>query len=110
VNDIPMSKYAIAIHALGRKKESDAALTALIAKYHAIAAYQIAEAYALRNQSDEVFEWLERAYAHRDDGLIGTRVDPLLKNLHGDPRLAAFLKKLNVPTLIDARPVFPRLT
>ena len=27
-----------------------------------------------------------------------TKVDPLLKNLHNDPRYAAFLKKLNLPT------------
>jgi TolB-like protein/DNA-binding winged helix-turn-helix (wHTH) protein len=90
--------YAIAYHALGRKKESDAALSNLITKYHASMAYQIAQVYAFRNQSNEAFEWLDRAYAQRDDGLIGTRVEPLLRNLHNDPRFAAFLKKLNLPT------------
>jgi len=90
--------YAIAYHALGRKKESDAALSELILKYHAGYAYQIAEVYAFRNQSDEAFEWLDRAYAQRDGGLIGTKVDPLFKSLHKDPRFAAFLKKLNLPT------------
>src|SRR2546427_349197 len=59
--------YAIAYYALGRKKESDAALSELVTKYHAGAAYQIAEVYAFRNQPDEAFEWLERAYARRDD-------------------------------------------
>jgi TolB-like protein/DNA-binding winged helix-turn-helix (wHTH) protein len=90
--------YAIAYHALGRKKESDAALSKLITKYHASMAYQIAQVYAFRNQSNEAFEWLDRAYAQRDDGLIGTKVDPLLENLHVDPRFAALLKKLNLPT------------
>jgi tetratricopeptide (TPR) repeat protein len=90
--------YAIAYYALGRKKESDDALRELIAKYHEGGAYQIAGVYAFRNQSDEAFEWLDRAYAHRDGGLIATKVDPLLKNLHNDPRYAAFLKKLNLPT------------
>jgi len=90
--------YAIAYHALGRKKESDAALSKLIAKYHASMAYQIAQVYAFRNQSNEAFEWLDRAYAQRDNGLIETKVDPLLKSLHSDPRFAAFLKKLNLPT------------
>jgi len=33
----------------------------------------------------------------RDDGLIETKVDPLLKSLHNDPRNAALLKKLNLP-------------
>jgi tetratricopeptide (TPR) repeat protein len=88
----------IAYHALGRKKEADAALSELITKYRATGAYQIAEVYAFRNQSDEAFEWLDRAYAQRDSGLTGTKVEPLLKNLHNDPRYAAFLKKLNLPT------------
>jgi len=60
-------------------------------------AYQIADVYAFRNQSDEAFEWLDRAYAQRDSGLPTTKVDPLLKSLHNDPRYAAFLKKLNLP-------------
>jgi tetratricopeptide (TPR) repeat protein len=89
--------YPMAYYALGRQRESDAALSELIAKYHAISAYQIAEVYAFRNQPDEAFEWLDRAYAQRDSGLITTKVDPLLKSLHGDPRYAAFLKKLNLP-------------
>jgi hypothetical protein len=89
--------YPIAYYALGRKKESDAALSELIAKYHAAGAYQIAEVYGFRNQSDEAFEWLDRAYSQRDSGLIGTKVDPLLKSLHNDPRFAALLKKLNLP-------------
>ncbi len=78
--------------------ESDAALSELIAKYHEGGAYQIAQVYAFRNQSDEAFEWLDRAYAQRDGGLIGTKVDPLLKSLHNDPRFVVFLKKLNLPT------------
>ena len=89
--------YPIAYYGLGRKKESDAALSKLIMKYHASNAYQIAEVYAFRNQSDEAFEWLDRAYAQRNSGLIETKADPLLKSLHNDPRFAAFLKKLNLP-------------
>jgi TolB-like protein/DNA-binding winged helix-turn-helix (wHTH) protein len=92
-----VSLYAIAYHALGRKKESDAALSELIAKYHRGSEYVIAEVYAFRNQSDEAFEWLDRAYGQRNAGLILTKVDPLLKNLRHDSRYAALLKKLNLP-------------
>lgn len=91
------SLYAIAYYALGRKKESDAALSELIAKFPKNV-YQIAEVYAFRNQSDEAFEWLERAYVQRNAGLIVTKVDPLLKSLRRDARYAALLKKLNFPT------------
>jgi tetratricopeptide (TPR) repeat protein len=90
--------YVIAYYALGRKKESDDTLSELVTKYHAGGAFQIAEVYAFRNQSDKAFEWLDRAYAQHDGGLIGTKVEPLLKSLHNDPRYAAFLKKLNLPT------------
>jgi len=91
------SLYAIAYYALGRQKEADAALSELIARYHARSAYLIAQVYAFRKQSDEAFQWLDRAYAAHDDGLIETKVDPLLKNLHNDPRYTALLKKLNLP-------------
>jgi tetratricopeptide (TPR) repeat protein len=94
---IGMFLYAIAYHALGRKKQSDAALEELIAKYQTINPYWIAEVYAFRNQPDEAFEWLDRAYAKHDDGLIYTKVEPLLKSLHSDPRFASLLKKLNLP-------------
>ena len=98
LNFFRLQHYAIAYHALGREKESDTALRELIKKYHTTAAFQIAEVYAFLKQPDEAFEWLDRAYAQRDGGVIQTKVDPLLKNLHGDPRYAAFLKKLNLPT------------
>src|ERR1700747_2302662 len=58
--------YALTYYALGRKKESDAALSELITKYHASNAFEIATIYAFRNQTDEAFEWLDRAYAQRD--------------------------------------------
>lgn len=89
--------YALTYHALGRKNESDAALRELTTKYYASNAAEIAEIYAFRNQTDEAFEWLDRAYAQRDPSLMATKMDPLLKSLHNDPRYAALLKKLNLP-------------
>ena len=89
--------YSIAYHALGREKESDAALSQSIAKHHADDAYEIAEVYAFRHQPDKAFEWLDRAYAQRDSGLISTKVNPFLNSLHSDPRYTALLKRLNLP-------------
>jgi hypothetical protein len=85
-------------HALGREKESDAALAELVSKYHAEGAFQIAEVYAFRGESDKAFEWLERAYAQRDSGLAELKGDPLVKSLEHDPRYAAFLNKMRLPT------------
>jgi TolB-like protein/DNA-binding winged helix-turn-helix (wHTH) protein len=89
--------YALTYHALGREKESDAALSELITKYHASNAFEIATIYAFRNQTDEAFEWLDRAYAQRDPSMMSTKVQPLLNSLHDDPRFPALLKKLNLP-------------
>jgi TolB-like protein/DNA-binding winged helix-turn-helix (wHTH) protein len=89
--------YALTYHALGREKESDAALNELITKYHASNASEIAMVYAFRDQTNKAFVWLDRAYAQRDPSLMSTKVEPLLKSLHNDPRYAAFLKKLNLP-------------
>jgi hypothetical protein len=58
----------------------------------------IAEVYAYRGEADRAFEWLERAHAQRDGGLAETKGDPLLKSLERDPRYAAFLKKMRLPT------------
>src|SRR3984885_5706966 len=88
---------AMAYHALGREKESDASLRQLIEKLHSSAAFSIATVYAFRNQRDEAFQWLDRAYAQRDGGLTFLKIDPLLKNLHSDPRYTAFLKKIHLP-------------
>jgi TolB-like protein/DNA-binding winged helix-turn-helix (wHTH) protein/lipoprotein NlpI len=96
-DDWRLHQYALAYYALGRKREADTALNELTAKYQAVEAYNIATIYAFRNESDKAFEWLDRAYAQHNNGLMETKVDPLLKSLRNDPRYAALLKKLNLP-------------
>jgi TolB-like protein/Tfp pilus assembly protein PilF len=84
-------------HALGRHRESDAALAALESKYAREAAYQIAEVHAFRGEADLAFQWLERAYDQRDGGLVEIKGEPLLRGLAGDPRYKAFLRKMKLP-------------
>jgi len=79
-----------------RVKESDAALNELIKNEAELAAYQIAEAYAYRGDKDKAFEWLERARRQRDPGLGDLRKDPLLENLHSDPRWNKFLEAMGL--------------
>jgi tetratricopeptide (TPR) repeat protein len=91
--------YALTYAALGRERESDAALKELVAKYSARDAYLVASVYAFRNQRDEAFEWLDRAYTQHEGDVAYANLDPLLKNLHADSRYAAFLKKIHLPVL-----------
>jgi tetratricopeptide (TPR) repeat protein len=88
---------AIVYHALGRHAESDRALARLKQQMSAIWPYGIADVYAFRGQIDESFRWLDEAYAQRDISLHFVNGSPLLRNLRGDPRYKAFLKKMNLP-------------
>jgi len=88
----------LAYHALGRKQDSNAALAGLIAKYDTSSAYQIAQVYAYRGESDKSFEWLDHAYQQRDPGLPEIKSNPLFKNLRHDPRYTKLLKKMSLPT------------
>ena len=89
---------ALAYHALGRDNDSNAALTQLIKDHQGNMAYQIAEVYADRGESNKAFEWLNRAYEQRDAGLRSLKIDPYLKSLSHDARYADILKKLRLPT------------
>jgi tetratricopeptide (TPR) repeat protein len=88
---------AMVYHALGKKAESQAALDRLLKDDPDESAFEIAEAYAYRGQSDEAMHWLERAYAYKDPGLYYLKGEMALKSLEGDPRFKAFLKKMKLP-------------
>ncbi len=53
--------FALAYHASEKKNEADAALKELTEKYQSRAAFQIAEVHAFRGETDQAFQWLERA-------------------------------------------------
>ncbi|MDH3273978.1 MAG: tetratricopeptide repeat protein [Gammaproteobacteria bacterium] len=87
---------AIVQHALGNVEASEAALHELLAKHEKLFAYQIASIYAFRNEVDKAFFWLERCYDIHD-AVNEMLVDPLLRNLHDDPRWEPFLDKMGLP-------------
>jgi hypothetical protein len=60
-------------------------------------AYQIAEVFAWRGETDQAFEWLERACRQRDGALTALKSDPLLKSLKADPRYRAILAEMKLP-------------
>ena len=93
-----LSGESLAYHALGRREESDRALNKLISTHQNDSAYQIAEAYAYRGETDKAFEWLERAYRQRDPGTPELKTGPLMRSLRQDPRYAELLKRMRLPT------------
>ena len=88
---------AMAEHSLGHARESLAALDELKRKYATGFALQIAQVHAWRGENDAAFEWLDKAFAHRDPGLLRLRSDHQLASLKDDRRFAALLRQLNYP-------------
>ena len=76
---------------------ADAALNTLINQLAGLAAYQIAEVYAVRKDAGNTFEWLDRAWSNRDPGLGTLLYDPFILRFRDDPRLAAFCHKIGLP-------------
>jgi TolB-like protein/Flp pilus assembly protein TadD len=81
----------------GDRSAADTALRQLIDKDAASAAYSIAEAYALRNQAQETFAWLDRALSNDDSDISNLLYDPIILRYRDDPRFAAFCRKVGLP-------------
>jgi TolB-like protein len=97
LDDGQLEGTAIVYHAMQRKSDSDAALKRAIDHNADSWPSAIARAYAFRGERDQAMKWLERAYAGKDEDLYFIKGDPLMRNLEGDPRYKAFLRKMNLP-------------
>jgi serine/threonine-protein kinase len=57
----------------------------------------VAVLYGQLGEKDKAFEWLERAYAERSDGLSLLKVDPWYDPLRSDPRFTDLLRRVGLP-------------
>jgi len=90
-------ELALAHYVQGDRKAADAALADLVANGRNGLAYQIAQVYAVRGETDKAFEWLQIAFDNRDGGTLSLLIDPLLRDLRTDPRYKFLLTKLGLP-------------
>jgi tetratricopeptide (TPR) repeat protein len=97
IDGFRLQGIAIVQHAMGDALASDAALQELIECCTGGGAFQIAEVYAYRGEIDTAFYFLEQAYDYPDAGIIEMKIDPLLVNLHDDPRWGPLLDKMGLP-------------
>ncbi len=81
-------------YALGRKAETDAALSEMISKFGKDASYNIAYTYAFRGDADTAFEWLDKAVQYKDGGLSEIIYEKLFDHIRSDPRWLPFLRKI----------------
>ena len=94
---IKLDYLSVVLLANGRASDADAALRTLISQHAATDASCIAMAYAYRNEKELALQWLERAYAQRDAGLLKMLGEPLLENISAEPRFHAILREMNLP-------------
>ena len=78
------------------KGVADASLKSFAEKYAIGGAYQVAILHAARKETDQMFKWLDTAYATRDSGLAQLAVEPFFRPYYNDPRFTALCQKLNV--------------
>ena len=84
-------------HALGDQSASDEALEQFVIATDGKGPYQIAQVLAYRGEIDKAFDSLEAAYQVRENGIRYLLLDPLLENLHDDPRWIELLDRIGLP-------------
>ena len=93
---------ALAHQVAADRKAADATLKRLIDRDADISAYQIAQVYALRQDADSAFAWLERAWTSRDVGVGFLLYDPFFQRYRQDPRFAQYCRKFGLPLPAEA--------
>jgi serine/threonine protein kinase/tetratricopeptide (TPR) repeat protein len=84
----------------GNRKEAEKVLGHLkeLSARSYVAPYSIAIIYAGLGDKDQVFSWLDRAYAERSYFLaVYLTTDSRLNGLHADPRFAALKQRIGLP-------------
>lgn len=95
----PWQDFALALAAqIGSDRAlADRLLKENIARHATGWAFQIAQVYAVRGESDLMFQWLDRAWAARDPGMQALLYDALLLRYQADPRYAALAQQVGLP-------------
>jgi TolB-like protein/Flp pilus assembly protein TadD len=88
------------------RKAADAALSNVLDKGPFWDPYDLAQVFAMRNDADKTFEWLDRAWSYHDPAVHYLSHDPFIGRFKNDPRFIAYSRKVGLPVLeIDERTV-----
>jgi len=90
-------ELALAHYARGERRAADEALAELIANDRDLLAYQIAEVYAWRGETDKAFEWLQVSLDNHDTGTLSLFINPFMRGLRHDARYKNLLAKIGLP-------------
>ena len=95
IDEGQLEGLALVYAALNRKADSDAAFEAM-QRNGLYFPSDFARVYAFRGEPDRALSSLEKAYETLDMDLWTIKGDPLFRNLEGDPRYKAFLRKMHL--------------
>jgi hypothetical protein len=62
-----------------------------------VSPYEIATLYALRNDRNHTFEWLEKAYAEHSGRMEYVQTEYFFDPFHSDPRYLDLLRRMGMP-------------
>jgi TolB-like protein/Flp pilus assembly protein TadD len=82
---------------LGKDKEAQAALAKFMKLRGESDPYAYAEIYAQWGDTAKAMDWLRKAAAFRDTGLILLKIDPFIDPIRGEPEFKEILKSMNFP-------------
>jgi len=81
------------------RKAADVAFKNLLDKGPSWDPYDVAQIYAMRNDADKTFEWLDHAWSYRDPAVHYLPYDPFIGRFKSDPRFSAYCRKVGLPVL-----------
>jgi TolB-like protein/Tfp pilus assembly protein PilF len=88
------------LHAVAGRKPQARAIVNLLhrqARQRYVPATYIGILHAGLGDTESAFEWLERAYEERADGLTLLNVDPMVDALRPDPRFQSLIRRIGFP-------------
>ena len=82
----------------GRRDEAQAILAELLSssQQRYVSPFDIATVYVGLGDTEQAFEWLEKAYSGRSQWMVGLGVDPRLDSIRSDARFESFLRRLKL--------------
>lgn len=85
---------ALIYYYMDENEKSEKILKTLIKKYGKHYGFQIAINYAEMNETEKMYQWLNKAYANNDFGLIELHVEQAFDPYRNDSKFKKFVKKL----------------
>src|SRR5664280_332223 len=98
LSDSFLGYLGIAYYKTGRKSQSTAFLDELASKSlnHTVGSpsYFAATVFTAMDEKDKALQLLQKAYTDHEVEMVWLKVDPLFRQLHGDPRFEDLLRKI----------------